>query len=769
MASGHIRLGVPGSLRDYLLFNYQSRNKSLANPMAAKLGAGLGSYDDYMNYAGWLMESWEAGISKREADTGGTLYSELDTRFPNQVILPPYYSFNNISFTGGSYTHTAENLPVVGVTPLVVGAAGGAYTQVAFLFRINSPEDAIDRVFIPIYGGTGISVTAMIYSDISASPSLTTNPAAGSNWGSAAVVLDGELGLNYYSFNIQEQTITTGQYAWVILKPTTPGQTFTLPVWDRGASAYTQKKYNGSVWSDSQYFPFYYMVTYTGGDPLENIAKIEIYENKADSGATQTAWFIGTDYLSYYSGSEGVNSGKTVANAVDMCAFGDVLWIAKSSGADALTYTQSTDALATKTGIDAHMFARWGGLLWRAYQNDVWYTGDGSTWSGPFQIGPDGYEVTGMAGLGDDMYVSTDEGLYRVGAGNKVYGVTRWNQIDPNNGKGMIHHQGAIFIPVGLDLLQFNGSQVLPVGLNKEEGLPPYKQGRVVSLCSHNYWLIALVRAEDTTLGWSTVWAWNSQGWHYVASLPRRVTGNGLAWDVTHNCLWVGAGATPMKIYLPKNAENPYRDASGTAKFNQSGYMETGWFYGQLKEIQKDWESVYIAGENITSARYVDVYYQDDASTDWEYLGRVTSNRQELRWSDYSTRPASRQLKIAVALATDDYAETPVVNAIRVKYMPMVMDRWRWSLPITVADALQMLDGTISSYTAAQMVTHLDALIKQVPPFIYEDVDGLQYEVKVLNASEALQQYERPSSGVNRLKSVYNITIEQTQTGTYSA
>ncbi|WP_230677640.1 hypothetical protein, partial [Streptococcus pneumoniae] len=75
------------------------------------------------------------------------------------------------------------------------------------------------------------------------------------------------------------------------------------------------------------------------------------------------------------------------------------------------------------------------------------------------------------------------------------------------------------------------------------------------------------------------------------------------------------------------------------------GWLETDWFFGGLYEIYKDFESVYISGDNLSSSLYAQVYWKDDDSTGWELLGTCTSPRTELRWSNYATRPASRQIK----------------------------------------------------------------------------------------------------------------------------
>ena len=184
-----------------------------------------------------------------------------------------------------------------------------------------------------------------------------------------------------------------------------------------------------------------------------------------------------------------------------------------------------------------------------------------------------------------------------------------------------------------------------------------------------------------------------------------------------------------------------------------------------MYEIYKDFESVYISGDNLSSSLYAQVYWKDDDSTDWELLGTCTSPRTELRWSDYTTRPSSRQIKIGIALYSKTAGATPVIRAIRVKFMTMVMDRYRWSIPIEVSDNQQFPDQAFNNFNAYQMRRHLDSMIKSVPPVIFVDVDGLAYEVKVLSASEQVDKWEL-IDGQPVVMYTYNMTIEQATTTT---
>jgi hypothetical protein len=110
---------------------------------------------------------------------------------------------------------------------------------------------------------------------------------------------------------------------------------------------------------------------------------------------------------------------------------------------------------------------------------------------------------------------------------------------------------------------------------------------------------------------------------------------------------------------------------------------------------------------------------------------------------------------------------------VRVKYHLMVRDWFRWSLQIDVsgqADALQILgDGTRHTLTGAQLKSNLDTLSKRTPPFIYKDVEGTQYEVKVTDANFQYTLYEYvESTTTEKWEGVYSMTIEQVTQSAYT-
>ncbi len=83
---------------------------------------------------------------------------------------------------------------------------------------------------------------------------------------------------------------------------------------------------------------------------------------------------------------------------------------------------------------------------------------------------------------------------------------------------------------------------------------------------------------------------------------------------------------------------------------------------------------------------------------------------------------------------------------------------------------LQMFaDGTRNNLTASQIKSNIDTLAKRVPPFVYMDVDGTYYEVKITDANFAYTKWEyNEATSDTWWEGVYNLVLEQVTQGTYT-
>lgn len=744
---GHVRLGYQGALRDYVLAKPESRNKALANPMAAKLGTGLGSYDDMQNWAGWLMEDWQAGISKKDPTAGGSLYSTSETRFPNRLML----SYTAVQ-PDTTYTENHDYQPGIAHPSGEVTIGAGSLTGVTRISQKITSYGGYSEYLLIYLKNENVNVTIESYADSAGKPtgaalnSVTLTP---NDYGN---------GVGYSPYLVQiDPNLAAGTAYHVVLYPTSGSDTIHVPITTgSGANIYFSGAWGGL------------------GSSALLVGNIN---QPAFGGQSRGVIFTGVYYfacganLIKFSGGT-FTTVHTFANTItDILTAGDVLYIGQGNATSFYTMSIGEVVTVDPGANQADKFALFNGYVWRSLSHYVYYTGDGTTWT-TVDVAFPGETIYSMAGAGDYLYVATDQTLYYVGAGDQALTLTPW----PNLGyqPRLIGYQGALYAALGESLVKYEGGTVLPMGPDLGEGLPAIRDGYITCMASSNYWLYVGVSGNSSEGGRSTIWAWNSQGWHHICTLPGQnsLSGSPIAYTLTDLCydrstntLWAFDGANPLKITTPDVANY---NADVTVNYAPHGWLETDWFFGGLYEIPKDIESVYISAEVCDSNRYIEVYWKDDASTAWELLGTCTSARTELRWSNPATRPNTRQIKLGIALYSRTANSTPIIRAIRLKYMSMVFDRYRWTMPIEVSDNQQMpLGGGLNPFNAYQQRAHLDTLIRSVPPFILQDVDGTQYEVKILSANEGISKWE-PIDGVANFTQVVNLTMEQCTTGQYT-
>lgn len=770
--AGHIKLGDKLAQRDYILEDPRRYRKTLANQMAAKIGQGAGEYTDFQNWSYWVQDSWRSGVGRIDPDDGGFYFSTSDTRYNSRVMLPPIVTptgrksvdDSDANFnTPGSVSHT---LDVDGTTHDKVAIpyqADGTVTELWVMVQVGYGEPEPDCY---VYSGASEPTTQVATGTLS-----QITQAKGYEW---------------VRVSVDSHTASSGTQYWLVMDAVT-GDSFTLPLSNQTAGTGGLMTYADSTWSN-------YTV---GGESLYGFVMAPVPGMGSMTAAVE---FNSTIYAGDSSGDlwkwDSANDvwtqvGTTLdAGVTDMERWMGSLWVAV--GPDDNAYKVTTGDVVTQQSWAAQYFAVGFGYLWRSLNNGVYYDNadDLSSWSTEVVVGSSDYTIRGLAPLEDDMYVSTDQALWRIGAGDYVYGVGLWGYYDATNGKGMINHQGSIYAPQGNVVWRVNANTPMLNIWSREEPLPSSMAGTVVAMAGSNRELFALIHPSEAQ-GSPSLWSWNAEGWHFVAQLPPGTGAGTLVYDANTECVWVfDRTGHAWNVRVPLNIPTPQQD--GSARFMPTSWMETGIFYGNLKEITKDFDSVTVLGENISTANNVEIWYRTQESTlsslvdeggtvietedgdtlaievnAWSYLGKITESGQRLRWTDYDVRPQSKDLSVAIKLVSTDEDVTPVVRAIVVRYHPVIADRWRWRLPIVVSAGQQMLDGSVNDYTYTQQTAHLDTMAKRIQPIIYTDIDGVDYEVKVVVASSTVLKYEW-INGKPDIQSLYDVTLEQVTDEVYS-
>jgi len=767
--NGHIKIDG----RPYLLRNPQSYRRYPANQMAPKMGQGQSQYRDLTSWEAWISDNWAAGIGQKAEDEG-FMYGEVDSRAPNQIVLPPRLDLSDGRIEAGSITdvrympQSITNLLTVGTPSVervsVLINASSSYSLTAFWF----------------YAQTQVNITVELYAVDG--NDLPTGSAIDS--GTIQTVSD-DYAFRWYKAAITETL--SGKYA-IVLKPSNTGNTFVLG----GGAAYTNAVtglYSGGAWAASvSYYPAF----------MSDVHRL-------NSGASVNAMmsYNGFAYMGagnqLYKYSPSNDNWTTVGSArgatiTDLEGSGSALYV--GLGQTTNYDTMNSSEVFTGGGSPGYLFYNAGTYLWKAVYNSVYYMGAAGTWSSAIPVGKAGYNAMGISEADGDTYVATQDGLFLIAPGDIAIGITPWGGTDSASGKDMLTHHGVLHVPVAGQYLQINGGSVRNIWTIRKDELPSWASGRVSSHCTMINWPIVAV-TPDSSNGFATVWAWQDLGWHFIAALPQGINPTTLFYDRARQRLWIGgSNGMVFHVYVSNYLINPVEDTG--YKFQSHGWFETDWFSAGILESDKDIESLYIRGRGITDSQTVDVYWKDAAGSEsiylvdengdsvgdesgnvlgetverWSYFGKYETEREEKRWSITGIRPNTREIKLGFLLTSNSAAATPRIEGWRLKYHIMIMDWYGWDLPISISgkdnSPQQLVDGTEQIYTGEQQIAHLDSLsVGYVPPFLYTDIDGKVYEVKVKMASFSPEKVEWFGSKL-RYDGVYTLQLEAVTSGTHS-
>ena len=788
---GHIQLGTIGDLRDYLLIDPLQYHAAPANPMAPRLNTGE-KFAELTGWAEWVQADWPGGVGRQDPASNGYLYGDLDSRVSGQLILPPALGatissalqYGTLRKNRGLFlpaeasaytTLTLASGGTTGIDTAVYAETDWVSTCVNIFARQSAGGSATIKLYTSEYVATGTLagdgapyfawrnvVWPEPYTFVATGNVLieimlvsgTLEVACGYGWANHATRIyaggwssvtyapllvtdwtgrkDGIA--NYYSF------VRTSERLLVVAEQTAPLHTLYLGSYNVEAntiglaSSYTLRETDLTITTGNT-------STYNGVLAVADGVTITV-----EGGAALEI----TDELTTISVAD-----EDLFMAAPAVQFDQYTYIPVGDGFGKI----AADGNGTTETPDASIFSAWVGYLWRATGNDVYYSADGATWTGPVAIGGDDYRVRGLAGLERTVYVATDEGLFYVGDGDITIGISPWGTLVESAVRA-VNYEGALCLPVAGRIMRYSAEGAfLDIWVQRADDLPADKLGAPVLLAAMNQWLLAAVNATGDTSS-STVWAYLVEGWHPIATLPPGVLIKAMYYDRTLSRLWIGCDhGLVFWTYTPDYALNPYNDSN--ARYMPYGWLETPRFYGDLKKVDKDNESVFVTGE-FPAGTSAAIYYQSDQNSTWTLLGTVTADNTELFWSDYTARPTGKWIKLGVLLATSDPAKTAKVKAVVLKYMPMTMDRERWQLPILVSEEQEMVDGSQDTQTKAQKLAHLRGLITRVAPFTLVDMDGTSYDVKVVGANRSVYQYApRVGAGDAVVDWIITMSLEQ--------
>lgn len=344
-------------------------------------------------------------------------------------------------------------------------------------------------------------------------------------------------------------------------------------------------------------------------------------------------------------------------------------------------------------------------------------------------------------------YISTDCGLWALLPGDTPLYVRDWPYASPNNGVGMIEHYGSVYAPVGDTVYKFGTDGVfLDTSGNRERPIPCHKRGNFKQLQGVGNQIYGLMQPEETDRP-ASLWVFANSGWHMLTCLPEGEYACEFKYDKDSRQTFICTDKGLYTIAQPNVNENPLGFENST--YAPEGFADLGQFSGDLLEVDKYFHSFYIDGSCISEETPVKIWYREDdpyepclecsdtSSYDgWTLVGTATSNQSEVFW-ECGAGPAAKRIYFRLQLCSNDCTKSPVVNAYRLKYLPKVRNKYRWSFSFTIpwCDLKDICGREIPGYSQQEWLCRIENAISSNRPVKYQDIDGQEYHVWITDSS----------------------------------
>lgn len=248
-----------------------------------------------------------------------------------------------------------------------------------------------------------------------------------------------------------------------------------------------------------------------------------------------------------------------------------------------------------------------------------------------------------------------------------------------------------LYFSLGEEKLErwFNNS-LEDVGPDLGAGLPSSRLGRITALLSYPGRVYAAVSDPDNN---ASILVLRGSSWHEVYRAPRaeaeikNMYHQVIPGD-TVGRLWFDQGGDIL--WIPVTAGDP-REAS-SYEFTHEGRLETGWFYGGMKDIIKIWNELKCFAENVGANYYVEADYKVDGDSSWTVITGTFDTEPSEALDIASTMPNNKRMKYRLRLYSKLAGDTPEIKAMLLDCYGVVPIKYVYTLPIVVADKWQEKD-----------------------------------------------------------------------------
>jgi hypothetical protein len=214
--------------------------------------------------------------------------------------------------------------------------------------------------------------------------------------------------------------------------------------------------------------------------------------------------------------------------------------------------------------------------------------------------------------------------------------------------------------------------------------------------------LFCTARTNDTPYVESLL-CFDGVGWHKLTDLVTNGTDavNMLAYDSVNNYLWYHSGQKAQYIQM------------GTSSFPYANFPTTGTnrvFTSRMdmgfRRIVKSMSSLFVEARNLTSDRYIDVYYSLDGNNFklWERI--IESGITELKYPGGNLTEEFNYIILRFDFVTDDSAQSPILESYTINFIMRPITRMGYAFQIIAATNYEN-DMYTDGRTASEIIREL--------------------------------------------------------------
>jgi len=346
------------------------------------------------------------------------------------------------------------------------------------------------------------------------------------------------------------------------------------------------------------------------------------------------------------------------------------------------------------------------------------------------------YPILGLITYAGELYASKADGLWHIDdtlTARRILDFT--NEVSSDNFRSMAVHNGYLLFPIRDKLYQWNGarlSDVTPPRLT--DSFPYTTYGRFDNFVAVGRFLYCTARTNETTYSEDLI-CFDGVAWHKLANLVSNGTDSitAMAYDAVNNYMWYHLDSTSDVTYyiqFQSQSDYPYGNypTTGTHEITLSR-----WDMG-FRWVQKTAPTLTIEAKNVTSARYLTVYYSLDGGSwiEWDNITQNGITRLDLPGGNRAVE--FYYITIKIRFTTDTAAQSPILEGATLRFLmrPVTVQGWSFNIPLASGMAT---NTAIESRSSRQLVQDLKDARDNTGAIEFTDIDGQEYYVHLTSVT----------------------------------